>query len=299
MTISEQVSFRTSPPARPRATPIRRVEEAETSGSGRAGPRLETSDGVELATRIWPASDGGRAIVVLAHGLTANKDEPRVVSLASELHGQGFDVIAYDSRGHGQSGGQCTLGDLERHDVAAVVEWARNRNRRVVLVGASMGAVGVLSYATTATDVIGVVTVSSPGEWRLPLRIRSMITASLARTRTGREFARRRMNVRIAPWTAPESPRSLVERISIPLAVVHGRRDAIIPPGAGLARVIRDGPGRSVALVQSMGHAFDPIGHRQICDAVAWALLQDESLAAMEPSLADGDAPIPLEPQGP
>jgi pimeloyl-ACP methyl ester carboxylesterase len=260
---------------------------------------LETSDGVELATRIWPASDGGRAIVVLAHGLTANKDEPRVVSLASELHGQGFDVIAYDSRGHGQSGGQCTLGDLERHDVAAVVEWARNRNRRVVLVGASMGAVGVLSYATTATDVIGVVTVSSPGEWRLPLRIRSMITASLARTRTGREFARRRMNVRIAPWTAPESPRSLVERISIPLAVVHGRRDAIIPPGAGLARVIRDGPGRSVALVQSMGHAFDPIGHRQICDAVAWALLQDESLAAMEPSLADGDAPIPLEPQGP
>jgi pimeloyl-ACP methyl ester carboxylesterase len=299
MTISEQVSFRTSPPARPRATPIRRVEEAETSGSGRAGPRLETSDGVELATRIWPASDGGRAIVVLAHGLTANKDEPRVVSLASELHGQGFDVIAYDSRGHGQSGGQCTLGDLERHDVAAVVEWARNRNRRVVLVGASMGAVGVLSYATTATDVIGVVTVSSPGEWRLPLRIRSMITASLARTRTGREFARRRMNVRIAPWTAPESPRSLVERISVPLAVVHGRRDAIIPPGAGLARVIRDGPGRSVALVQSMGHAFDPIGHRQICDAVAWALLQDESLAAMEPSLADGDAPIPLEPQGP
>ncbi|HXA33350.1 MAG TPA: alpha/beta hydrolase [Acidimicrobiales bacterium] len=293
------MSFRTSPPARARATPIRPVEGAETSGSGTAGPRLETSDGVELATRIWPAAEGARAIVVLAHGLTANKDEPHVVSLASELHGQGFDVIAYDSRGHGQSGGQCTLGDLERHDVAAVVEWARTRNRRVVLVGASMGAVGVLSYATTATDVIGVVTVSSPGEWRLPLRIRSMITASLARTRTGREFARRRMNVRIAPWTAPESPRSLVKRISVPLAVVHGRRDAIIPPGAGLARVIRDGPGRSVALVQSMGHAFDPIGHRQICDAVTWALLQDQSLAAVEPSLADGDSPIQLEPQGP
>ena len=299
MTIGERVRFRTSPPDRARATPTQRDKGAETGGSGIPGPRLETSDGVELATRRWPVSDGARAVVILAHGLTANKDEPRLMSLASELQGQGFEVIAYDSRGHGQSGGQCTLGDLERHDVAAVVEWARTRNRRVVLVGASMGAVGVLAYAATAKDLTGVVTVSSPGEWRLPLRVRSMITASLARTRTGRQFARRRMNVRIAPWTSPESPRSLVERISVPLAVVHGRRDAVIPAGAGLARVIGVGPGRSVALVQSMGHAFDPVGHKQICDAVAWALYQDGALGAIEPTLADADARIQLEPQGP
>jgi pimeloyl-ACP methyl ester carboxylesterase len=294
MTIVGRVRFRTSPPDRAPARPRHTNERVETSGTDIAGPRLQTSDGIELATRRWPVSDGARAVVVLAHGLTANKDEPRVVSLASELQRQRFDVIAYDSRGHGQSGGQCTLGDLERYDVAAVVEWARTLNRRVVLVGASMGAVGVLAYAATAKDLTGVVAVSSPGEWRLPLRIRSVITASLARTRTGRDFARRNMNVRIAPWTSPESPRSLVERVSVPLAVVHGRRDAIIPASAGLARVIGVGPGRSVALVQSMGHAFDPIGHKQICDAVAWALYQD---GAIEPRRADGDARIQLQPQ--
>ena len=65
-------------------------------------------------------------------------------------------------------------------------------NSRVVLVGASMGAVAVLSHAATAHDLSGVVAVSSPGEWRLPLRIRSIATAGLARTRTGREFALRR-----------------------------------------------------------------------------------------------------------
>lgn len=92
-----------------------------------AGPRLETADGIRLATRRWPALDQGRATVVVAHGLTANKDEPRVVSLCAALQRQGFEVIAYDSRGHGQSGGQCTLGDLERHDVAAVVRWAPSR----------------------------------------------------------------------------------------------------------------------------------------------------------------------------
>lgn len=298
MTIDGRVRFGTWPPGPARTMPTQRDEGAETTGSGMTGPRLETTDGVELATRRWPVHDGARAVVVLAHGLTANKDERRVVSLASKLQGQGIEVIAYDSRGHGQSGGECTLGDLERNDVAAVVEWARTRNERVVLVGASMGAVAVLSYAATAKDLTGVVTVSSPGEWRLPLRIRSMIAASLARTRTGRQFARRRMNVRIAPWTSPESPRSLVERISVPLAVVHGRRDAIIPAGAGLARVIRVGPGRSVALVQSMGHAFDPVGHRQICDAVAWALHQDEALGAIEP-LVQGDTRTQLKPRVP
>ncbi|HEX4244149.1 MAG TPA: hypothetical protein VHY77_01165, partial [Acidimicrobiales bacterium] len=66
-----------------------------------------------------------------------------------------------------------------------------------------------------------------------------------------------------------------VERVSVPVAVVHGRRDAIIPHSRGLAKVIRNGPGRSVVLVQSMGHAFDPAGHRQICDAVTWALAQE------------------------
>jgi alpha-beta hydrolase superfamily lysophospholipase len=259
---------------------------------------LETTDGVELATRRWPVSERARAVVVLAHGLTANKDDASVVSLASELHRQGFEVMAYDSRGHGQSGGQCTLGDLERYDVAAVAAWARTQNRRVVLVGASMGAVGVLSYAATADELTGVVTVSSPGEWRLPLRIRSMITASLARTRTGREFARRRMGVHIAPWTSPESARSLVERVAVPVAVVHGRRDAIIPHRSGLARVVREGPGRSVALVHAMGHAFDPVGHGQISAAVSWVLRQGGSLAAIEPPPAESEPHIQLQRQG-
>jgi hypothetical protein len=111
---------------------------AHPDQGGIAGPGLETNDGVELATRIWPATDRARAVVV-AHGLTANKDEHRVVSLSAALQREGFEVIAYDSRGHGQSGGQCTVGDLERHDVASAVAWGRTRNSGVVLVGARWG----------------------------------------------------------------------------------------------------------------------------------------------------------------
>src|ERR1019366_3169054 len=73
---------------------------------------LWTADGIALETRCWVSDDIVRGAVVIAHGFTACKDNPRVVRLASELYARGFDVIAYDARGHGHSGGSCTLGAL-------------------------------------------------------------------------------------------------------------------------------------------------------------------------------------------
>lgn len=241
---------------------------------GVPGPELWTDDGIPLATRCWLVPDGAEAIVVLVHGFTGSKDDIGVVSLASTLYDRGIDVIAYDCRGHGQSGGESTLGDLERFDVAAAVKWAKARNDSVILVGASMGAVAVLAYAATTADLSGVVAVSSPSEWRLPLRVRSVVTAVLARTRPGRLVVRRRMHVRIGPWTSPESPRALAERIRCPLVALHGRSDPIIPAEVGLGSVLQEGPRTSVVFVPKMGHAFDPPGYAQISEAVTWVLGQ-------------------------
>ena len=43
------------------------------------GPRLMTSDGVELATRSWSCDGEPHAIVILVHGLSSTKDDPHVV----------------------------------------------------------------------------------------------------------------------------------------------------------------------------------------------------------------------------
>jgi pimeloyl-ACP methyl ester carboxylesterase len=239
---------------------------------GTVGPQLLTIDGVRLATRVLASQAPVRGAVVLVHGLTGSKDDPRIVLLASQVRARGFDVIAYDARGHGRSTGTCTLGDLERHDVAAAVAWARERSTSVVVIGASMGAVAALSYAATDLELAGVVAVSSPSDWRVPFRVQSMITAGLARTRTGRAIARRWMHVRIGPWTSPEPPRSVADRISCPLVAVHGQRDPIVPSAIGLGSSLGMGQRRSVVTVPAMGHAFDPIGHKPICDALEWVV---------------------------
>jgi pimeloyl-ACP methyl ester carboxylesterase len=152
---------------------------------------------------------------------------------------------------------------------------ARNRHPHVALVGASMGAIAALAYAGTDPDLAGVVVVSSPADWRIPFRLRSLLTVALARTKPGRLFAARHTHVRIHPvWNPPEPPRSVAQRVvnAVPLAIVHGRRDRLIPFNFSLSVSLEEIPSAHSVLVPGMGHAFDPVGHEAICDALEWAL---------------------------
>jgi pimeloyl-ACP methyl ester carboxylesterase len=237
-----------------------------------------TSDGVELASREWPACGVARGTVVLVHGFASSKDDRNVVMLAQRLVSEGLAVMSYDARGHGESGGACTLGDLESRDVAAAVARTSGRNPPVVLVGASIGGVAVLRHAAGSRDVAGLVVVSSPAEWRVPARIRAFIAVGLARTRAGRWVAARHLGVRVHPvWSAPEPPRALVTRVTSPLAIVHGSRDRMIPYRAALELHVNGQPNRRLVLVPDMGHAFDPAGHTAICEAVDWVLSRPSS----------------------
>ena len=239
------------------------------------GARLLTSDGVDLATRSWSFEGEPRAIVVLVHGLSSTKDHPHVVGLAERIRDRSLDVLSYDARGHGESGGLCTLGDLERHDVAAAVAHARGSHARVALVGASMGAVATMAYAATDRELAGVVVVSSPADWRIPFRVRALMTFILARTKLGRSFAERHTHVRIYPeWNPAEPPRSVAKRVAsaVPFAIVHGRNDRLIPFHFSLGVSSTEIPDAHAVVVPGMGHAFDPVGHESICDALDWTL---------------------------
>ena len=132
-----------------------------------------------------------------------------------------------------------------------------------------MGAVAALAYAAENGSLTGVVAISSPGDWRLPFHLRSLLTAGLARTRLGRRWAKRMMNVRIGPWAAPEPARSLLRAVRCPVVVMHGTADPIIPRGFSLADGLNEGPLRELVGVPGMGHAFDPLGLIPICDAAS------------------------------
>lgn len=253
-----------------------------------AGHALRTTDDVTLLARHWPAAADVRAAAVLVHGFSASKDDPAVVAVAEGLAAMGLDVVGYDARGHGGSGGLCTLGDDERHDVAAAVAAARQRSPHVVLVGASMGAIAVLRHAAHDPDVAGVVTVSSPARWRLPRTPGTILAAAMTQTRPGRWLAARHLNVRLARrWSRPEPPVALARRLTVPLAIVHGRADRFIPPTEGQVLAKAAGGPRRLTLVSGMGHAYDPAGLPAIVAAVDWILSPSSSSSSTSSTTTD------------
>ena len=237
---------------------------------------VRTVDGVALSVRTErPPGDARDAAVVVAHGFGASKDDPRVSAVARALRDTGFSTVTYDARGHGASGGASTLGVLERYDVSAASDVARALAPRVVVVGASMGAIAVLGHAAAADDLAGVVTVACPAAWTLPRNARGVLAAAMTQTRLGRSFARRRMRVQIAgPADRGDPPMVLVRSVRAPLAVVHGALDPFI--GLDAATRLAEqaaGPAR-VTIVPDLAHAFDPapVAGAQVADAVEWVL---------------------------
>lgn len=237
-------------------------------------PTFATSDDILLAGHRRLAVHEPRAAVVLAHGFCASAEDPAVSAMADALNAAGYDVVTYDARGHGGSEGESTLGDLEQHDVAAAVAATRERTDRLVVVGASMGAIAALRFAANHEELVdGVISLSSPAQWRLPRTPTAILSAGLTRTPMGRHLARRFLRVRIASkWTAPQPPVELVARIRSPLAVIHGRRDRFIPPRAAEELFAAAGDPRRLSIVDEMGHAFDDAAAPAVLEAIEWAL---------------------------
>jgi uncharacterized protein len=233
---------------------------------------LTTRDGVQLAARRRLA-EAPDAAVVLVHGFSASSSDPHLEAIAAALHGLGLDVVTYDARGHGASGGVSTLGDLERHDVAAAVAHARERTDQVIVVGASMGAIAALRHAAEDPTLAGVVSVSCPARWRLPRNPQGLFAAALTRTPMGRSFLTRVAGVRVERrWTAPAPPVDLVGHIRSPLAVVHGDSDRFIAARDAVElHTLAESPSR-LSIVSGMGHAYSPAATPAVTGAVRWLL---------------------------
>lgn len=231
-----------------------------------------TRDGVGLAVRHWHSATATGSAVVLVHGFGGSKDSQALGDVATALTADGHHVISYTARGHRESEGMCTLGDLEHLDVEAAVDLARRDADRVVLVGASMGAIAVLRHASRGTPD-GVVTVSSPSAWQLPRTVQGGAAALLTQTSVGRWIARGVMRVRLTEqWTDAAPPVVLARSVDAPLAIVHGRNDRFIKHGAANELYAASSGSRRIELVDRMGHAFVKESIPAIRGSVRWTL---------------------------
>ncbi len=127
---------------------------------------FDSTDGIPLdawwVPAVWPGkigsnppADWGKRTVILCHGLGSNKANELIV--ARDLPTHGYNVLAFDFRAHGSSGGQIsTFGALEKNDVLGAVHWARDMHRRqcrqLFGLGVSMGGAALIGAAADPSE---------------------------------------------------------------------------------------------------------------------------------------------------
>jgi fermentation-respiration switch protein FrsA (DUF1100 family) len=230
---------------RPKVAPVN--DPQEQLGFAYEPVRFAASDGVPLAGWWIPAlpprtagqagdAAWGTRTVLVCHGLASSKSNQLI--MAAPYPPAGFNVLIFDFRAHGESGGQlATFGDRERHDVLGAVRWLREQRGdhavKICGVGASQGAAALIAAAADdsehgrAIDALAVYATydNVPALTRTianryffpPLRqLLVHIGLPLASAQTGANLAT------FAP------ARLLADVWPRPVLVIHGRRDEII-----------------------------------------------------------------------
>jgi len=235
--------------------PARRVSAA-------APPRscIETEfagDGVPLRGWRCPSAASPRGTVIYLHGVADNRGS--AVGVIERYTARGFDVVAYDSRAHGQSGGDaCTYGYFEKRDLRAVVD--RIQSGPIVLIGTSLGAAVALQAAAGDSRIAAVVAAETFSD----LRTVGTERAPFVFTRGSIDRAFKLAEQQGGFSVDAASPLAAAPRIKAPVLLLHGAADRETPPDH--SRRVFDaltGPKRLIVVPGA--------GHNQSLRSEVWA----------------------------
>ena len=183
-------------------------------------------DGAGVQLRGWQCMAGAgqsRGTIVYLHGIADNRGSARGPIERFTRHG--YDVIAYDSRAHGLSGGTaCTYGYHEKSDLRRVLDTVLDG--RIIVVGTSLGAAVALQAAAEDRRISGVVAaevfsdLETIARERAPFFVWDQLMESAFRV--------------AAQWGAFDvgsvSPEASARSIRVPVLLLHGKADTDTPP---------------------------------------------------------------------
>jgi alpha-beta hydrolase superfamily lysophospholipase len=224
--------------------------------------------GVKLVGR-WFHTPDKRGTVVFLHGLSDNRASG--VDITDHFVDRGFEVIAYDSRAHGQSGGDaCTYGFYEKQDLERVLD--RVEVKPIVVVGFSMGAAVALQAAAADRRIDAVVALSPFSDLRTIVQERAPFYVSKRDITETIQLAEER-----ARFRADEvSPVEVASQIRARALIIHGARDRRTQPEHSERIFAALRAPKELILVPDAGHRF-PLDARVWREIDTWL---DAGLAA-------------------
>lgn len=201
------------PARRPISTALPNNFEAVTFSS--EGVRLHGWRGGAVGTR--------RGTLIYLHGVADNRASG--AGILERFRQRGFDVIAYDSRAHGESGGEvCTYGSFEKRDLGRVLDTLPPGP--VVLLGSSLGAAVALQLAATDRRVSAVIAAAGFSDLRTVATERAPFVFTAGMLERAFRIAEERGHFLVDDV----SPVAAARSITAPVVLLHGGNDVETPP---------------------------------------------------------------------
>ena len=168
--------------------------------------------------------------IVISHGIESNLNAS--IKFVNMFRDFGFNVLIYDLRNHGLSGGKnTTYGYYEKYDLRAMVDWAFMRlgpGGLVGTMGESMGGAISLQHAaiddrtafciatSTFSDLRQLLVYRFKYEFKLPVFPFVQLADFMTTLLSGLSFS-------------AVSPLRDVQEINLPAMLIHGENDKFVP----------------------------------------------------------------------
>lgn len=184
---------------------------------------MDGADGIRLRAWRCAATAPRRGTLIYLHGVADSR--AGAGGIAQHFTARGYDVVAYDSRAHGESQGEaCTYGFFEKRDLRRVIDTLPAGP--VVLLGNSLGAAVALQAAAIDTRITAIVAAETFSDLRTVAAERAPFVFTKGTIR--RAFARAEEE---GHFVADDvSPVRAARAIRIPVLLVHGEADRETPP---------------------------------------------------------------------
>lgn len=211
--------------------PGRRTNVASSEPARWETVEARAADGTRLVGAWRAAESAGGRTAVLLHGFA--EEHTALLARAEELHRLGWNLVLPDARGRGASEGEwTTFGGREAGDLGAWIESVSERvGPDLVLIawGRSMGAAIALRAAADDPRISALVLEAPYPDLTMT------VAAWLGRLRLPGLFAgmilRRAGHLAGVPLARPR-PVDLAPRVRVPVLIVHGSDDPIVPTHA-------------------------------------------------------------------
>jgi len=207
------------------------------------------------------AKPTNKATLVFIHGIGGTRSSLQRVDLAARLVSRGFNILMFDLRGHGTSGGDRVSGGyFEQADVLGAFDFLRKQGTTpqcIGMLGSSMGAAATLLAAAKEPIISAVVADSSYADISDLIVSETVKKSSLPGWSIPFFIPGMKLVAQIYYYIDLNSlkPEQAIHNLSYPVLVIHGLVDARIPVAQSQRLAAMAPVGSELWLVPEAEHA--------------------------------------------